>query len=118
MGRIPASPFHADVTPRCVRQVGGHVGVDFLLGWSPGSLKDSGSISPSVTWVLLLKNFHFRFLDHLYLRIAIVAQAIAPCNLLLRCRVEVIRHLLHPLLTETSCGPYGCAHACPVKGAP
>jgi len=96
------------------------VGVNLPLGGSSGSFQDLRSISPSTIWVLLLKNFHFNFLvfDHLYLRIAIMAQAISPCNLLLRCRVEVINYLLHPLLTETSCGPYGCAHACPGKGAP
>ena len=52
-------------------------------------------------------------LDHLYLRFAIMAQAIPPCLLLLKCRVKVIGHLLRSLLSLMSCGPYGRSYACP-----
>ena len=82
--------------------------VDLLLGRSfwgfqnPGPLRRANLI---ITDIALL--------DHLHLRIAIMAQAIIPCHLLLRCRVEVIGHLLSSLPSFMSCGPYGYHHACP-----
>ena len=91
------------------------MGVNLHLRRSTGSLQDSRSCSRSIARVLLLKYFHFRsiVLDPLLLRIAMMAQAVFPCNLLLRCRVLVIDDLFYPLLTEMSCGPYGCTQACP-----
>ena len=53
------------------------------------------------------------FLDHLYLRFAIMAQAVSPCHLLLRRRVKVIGHLLSSLLSLTSRGSYGRTQTCP-----
>ena len=97
MGRVPASPFHADITPRCVRQVGGHVGVYLLLSRGPRRLQDPRSFSTSVIWTSFFQDFNFGFLQNLnlwffsidlpHLRIAMMAQAVFPCNLLLSCRV-------------------------------
>ena len=81
--------------------------VNLLLGRSFRCLQDTRSLSG----VFILTDI--ALLDHLYLRIAIMAQAIFPCHLLLRCRVEVISRLLSSLLSLMSCGPYGRFYACP-----
>ena len=57
------------------------------LGGSSGSFQDPGSCLDDFIF------FSVALLDHLYLRIAIMAQAILPCHFLLMGRIEVIRHL-------------------------
>ena len=89
MGRVPPSTLHAYVTPRCVRQVGGHVGVYLLLSRGPRRFQDPRSLSTSILWTSFFQDFYLWFvvLDHFHLRIAMMAQAVFPCNLLLSCRV-------------------------------
>ena len=45
-----------------------------------------------------LHYLYFTFFDHLHLRFAMMAQAVFPCDLMLRCRVEAIEVLCVPLL--------------------
>ena len=115
MRRIPPAPFHTNVTPRCVRQVGRHVGVDLPLSKSSWSFQDLRSFSLSTIWVLLLQDFHFSFLllDHLDLRIDIMAQDISPCNLLLSCRAQAVDDSTVSLLAELRCGSYGITQTGP-----
>ena len=61
--------------------------------------------------ILWLGRFHY---DHLFfLRIAMMAQAVFACDLLLGCRAEVIMDLLSFLLDRVRRGPYSCLQVCP-----
>ena len=53
----------------------------------------------------IINPFHFR--------IAMMAQAVIPCNLLLACRVQVVDDSTVPLLAEMRCGSYGVIQAGP-----
>ena len=81
--------------------------INLLLGRSLRGFQDPGF----TLGVFILTDT--ALLDHLYFRFAIMTQAIFPCHLLLRCRVEVISRLLGSLLSLISCGPYGRFYACP-----
>ena len=83
--------------------------VNFHLLRSAGSLQDLRSRSRSLHRMPFFQNFHSWSLivDHLYLRIAMMAQAVIPCNLLLACRVEVVDDPTVPLRAEMRCGSYG-----------
>ena len=123
MGRVPPSTLHTYVTPRRVRQVCGHVGVYLLLSRGPRRLQDPRSFSTSVIWTSFFQDFNFRFLQNLnlwlfsiipfHLRIAMMAQAVFPCNLFLNCRVQVVDASTIPLLAEMRCGSYGVIQAGP-----
>ena len=86
-----------------------HVGVDFPLCRGSRRLQDSGSLSASILWTSFFQDFNLWFviINPLYLRIAMMAQAVIPCSLLLACRVQLVDDLTFPLRAEMSCGSYG-----------
>ena len=92
-----------------------HMGVDFPLCRGSRRLQDSGSFSASILWTSFLQDFNLWFviIDPFHLRIAMMAQAVIPCNLLLTCRVQVVDDSTVPLLAETRCGSYGISYAGP-----
>ena len=73
------------------------MGVYLTLRGSPRRLQNSWTFSASVLRTSFFQDFNLRFLqnldlwlfsiDPLHLRIAMMAQAVFPCNLLLSCRV-------------------------------
>ena len=89
-----------------MREVGGYVRVDFLLSGGP-----RGPNHMRLTLSLWLGRFQY---DHLFLlRIAMMAQAVFACDLLLGCRAKVIMDPLSLLLDRVRRGPYSCLQACP-----
>ena len=92
-----------------------HVGVDFPLCRGSRRLQDSGSLSASILWTSFFQDFNLWFIiiNPLYLRIAMMAQAVFPCNLLLSRRVQVVDDSTIPLLAEMRCGTYGILQAGP-----
>ena len=97
MRRVSATCFHAYVAPCRVGQVRSHVGIDIPLRGGSRRLQDPWSFSASVLRTPFFQDFNLRFLQNLnlwffsinpfHLRIAMMAQAVFPCNLLLSCRV-------------------------------
>ena len=67
----------------------------------------------SFMWMRFLQHFHLVLFDHPYLRFAMMAQAVIPCDLALRCKVEAIEVLYFLLLFFESHGSYGHVQACP-----
>ena len=91
------------------------MGVYLFLSRGPRRLQDPRSFSTSVIWTSLFSDFYLWFvvLDHFHLRIAMMAQAVSPCNLLLSCRAQVVDDSTTPLLAETRCGSYGVTQTGP-----
>ena len=92
-----------------------HMGVYFPLCKGSRSLHDSGPFSASILWTSFFQDFYLWFfiIDPFHLRIAMMAQAVIPCNLLLTCRVQVVDDSTVPLLAEMRCGSYGISQAGP-----
>ena len=84
-----------------------------FLGGSSRSSHQPRASPAGTLWQWFLHHFHFILFDHLYLRFAMMAQAVLPCDLALRRRVEEVEVLSIPLLFLESCGSYGHVHACP-----
>ena len=109
MRRIPPTSFHTYIAPRRVGQMRRHMGVDFPLCRGSRRLQDSGSFSSSILRTSFFQDFYLWFviIDPFHLRIAMMAQAVIPCSLLLACRVQVVDDSTVPLLAEMKCGSYG-----------
>ena len=85
------------------------MGVYLTLRGSPWRLQDSWTFSASILWTSFFQDFYLWFIiiDPFHLRIAMMAQAVIPCNLLLTCRVQVADGSTGPLLAQMRCGSYG-----------
>ena len=91
------------------------MGVDLPLRGGPWRPQNPLAFSASILWTPFFQDFYLWFviIDPFHLRIAMMAQAVIPCNLLLTCRVQVVDDSTVPLLAETRCGTYGISQAGP-----
>ena len=96
-----------------MRKMSRHVSIYFFLSGGSRSSHQPRTLPAGVLWQWFLHHLHFGFFDYLHLRFAMMAQAVIPCDLALRRRVEAVEVLILSLLFLESRGSYGHIYACP-----